>query len=425
MVIHSFVLALSILGHQHSSLTTDERTQALKDIKAKVSSGYVIKAKREAVIARLDSSAKQGLYNTSDPVQFAQRITRDFQAVTQDKHLYLDYNPAWYKAALAPKDPNTASVDNAAEVEISHMTNHGITEMKVLTGNIRYLKIEGFGWIEDETPLVYDGAMRFLKGGDAIIIDLRGNTGGWTQAAKYLISHFLDGDTLYGTFVFADGHTEQQRTLDHVPVGRIKGKPLYVLVDNGTRSAGEQVAYNVRQFKLGELVGETTAGASYSTDEVPIAPGFRLSYSISEEIHPIDKVGWEVIGVKPTIAVSPATALDVAQLHAMDKLLPTAKGISKNQLAWAKPAIQAALSPVTLSEQELAAYVGTYGVVSVVLKGKSLWLNRPDRDPAELKAMTRDGLFQAVGIDSLRVQFSRNQLEILRPDPEMNRTFKK
>lgn len=401
------------------------RQNALKAVITRIEKGYVHMDQQPSIIARLENSARQGRYNTDSPVEFAERVTKDLQAVTHDSHLYLNFEPEWYVAAVAPAVSSETERENAFEKEIARYSNHGLVEIKILPGNIRYLKIEGFAWIENETNIAYDGAMHFLKGGAAIVIDLRGNGGGWTQSAKYLISHFLDGDTLFSTFRPATGVDEQQRTTDYVPSGRIKGTPVYVLIDHQTRSAAEQVAYTLQQFKMAEAIGATTAGASNTSDDTAIAPGFRLSVSTSEEIHAVTGTSWEGVGVKPTISVDPAIALKIAESRAIDRLLPKAGGILKNQLAWAKPAIAAALASVVMSANDLKSWAGAYGAASLVFREGALWLNRPGRDPYKLKAMTADGLFQAVDVESLRVRVTDKTLEVLRVDPQLNQTFAK
>jgi C-terminal processing protease CtpA/Prc len=63
--------------------------------------------------------------------------------------------------------------------------------MKVLPGNVRYIDVIGFFWGGKKTAEVYDSAARFLRDGDAAVIDLRHNGGGSPDAVQYLISHFL------------------------------------------------------------------------------------------------------------------------------------------------------------------------------------------------------------------------------------------
>jgi hypothetical protein len=408
-----------------AALGAAERTRALEQVEARIRSTYVYPERRGAILDRLAAAAAEGRYETTDPIIFAQRVSEDLQAVTKDTHLYLSFEPAWFASAQQPaqaEDPQQI----ALEAQVARDTNHGLVEMKILPGNLRYLKVEGFDWVEGETPLAYDGAMRFLKGGRAIIIDLRGNGGGWVQASKYLISHFLDPDTLIATFHRADGEAEQYRAADSLPAGRIKGKPVYILIDGHSRSAAEMVAYTFQQYRLGELVGARTEGAANISDDFAVAPGFRLSVSTGRTVQPISKTDWEGVGVAPTVEADPAQALQIAELRAIDKLLPgSPAGMARYQLQWARPAVKAELHPVALSEAELQALAGTYGEASIRFQDHALWLHRPDRPAYRLAPMTRDGLFQAVGEATLRVRIAPDTLEVLRIDPAYSSRYRK
>src|SRR5260221_8428169 len=118
-------------------------------------------------------------------------------------------------------------------------------------------------WVPAETARVIDDACRFLGDANAIILDVRGNGGGDARAVQYLVSHFISGPRLLTRFDDAlTQETSETRVLPHVAGGRLLGKPLFVLVDDGTASAAEEFAYHVAQFKLGTLVGAVTAGAA-------------------------------------------------------------------------------------------------------------------------------------------------------------------
>ena len=95
--------------------------------------------------------------------------------------------------------------------------------MTVLDGNVRYLRIRSFHWQPDATGAAYDSAMRFLRDGDAVIVDLRGNGGGSTSAVRYAISHFMPAspERLMMTFQGDDGAPDQSRVLGHLPAGRV------------------------------------------------------------------------------------------------------------------------------------------------------------------------------------------------------------
>ncbi len=426
------LLACAPLGGPSSALAqtpplaAGDRTAALERIKAEIGTTYVFPERRGPAIDRLAAAAAQGRYDTADPVVFAERVTEDLTAATRDTHLYLQYDPAWFASASLPAEPGEDARQIAIEAEIARHTNHGLAEMRILAGNIRYLRIEGFPWVEDETGPAYDGAMRFLKGGRAIIIDLRGNGGGWIQASKYLISHFVDADALIATFHRPNGETDQYRAADYLPSGRIQGPPIYILIDRRSRSAAEMVAYTFQQYRLGELIGARTEGAANISDDFAVAPGFRLSVSTGRTVQPISGTDWEGAGVAPTVEADPAQALEIAQLRAIDRLLPTTPdGVPRYQLLWSRPALEAALNPVTLDDRALRAFAGTYGEASIRFRDHALWLHRPDRPPNRLSAMNRDGLFQAIDNDTLRVRITPDVLEVLRLDPAWSTQYRR
>src|SRR3546814_19828074 len=105
--------------------------------------------------------------------------------------------------------------------------------------------------------------MRVLEGGDAVIIDVRGNGGGSHDAVRYVLSHFMPRGQLLISFVEAGKEPEQSFTLGELPAGRMIGKPLYVLIDGGVGSAEEEFAYRVQQVGLGRRVGENTAAGAH------------------------------------------------------------------------------------------------------------------------------------------------------------------
>ena len=207
-----------------ATLSSAEQDAALKAIVTAFQEQYVFPEMRPKIIAQLKSAQRKGRYATDDPVTFAERITEDLRDVSRDKHLSLSVDPAGYAAAKAGDD---SDVNEQALWRRQALRNHhGLTETKVLGGNIRYLKISGFEWVEDETGPAYDDAMRFLKGGDAAIIDLRGNGGGTHAAVRYLVSHFMRGDVLEMSFLEGSKAPEQSRTLEYLPAGRLTGLPL-------------------------------------------------------------------------------------------------------------------------------------------------------------------------------------------------------
>jgi hypothetical protein len=406
-----------------ATLTAAEQDAALKTIVTAFESQYVFPEMRPRIIERLNSAQRSGRYAVDDPVAFAERITEDLREVSRDKHLSLVVDPLGYAAALAPA--NSEDGEQALWRRQAIRNHHGLAEMKMLGGNIRYLRISGFHWVNDETGFAYDGAMRFLRDGDAAIIDIRSNGGGSPQAVRYLLSHFMPGGVLQITFLQGSETPDQSRTLDHLPAGRLQGMPLYVLIDGGVASAAESFAYDVQQFKLGELVGSKTVGAANNNRLLPVAPHFILSISFGHPVHAVSNTNWEGVGVAPTVEAPPSQALEIAQSLALKRLSekPDATAEDRAAYAWAKVGVEARLHPVTFTPARLKSLAGRYGNAEVDVRDGILWLARPNRQTARLSPLTADGLFAVDGVDSLRVRLTGRTMELLRADEPAPRVF--
>lgn len=397
-------------------LSAPERASALRSIRAIFAESYVFPDMRPIILKRLEQGEQSGRYGVDDPRTFAQLITTDLQEVSHDRHLSLRVDAAAYAAALAP----AASEDGqeAFRRREAIRNHHGLAATRLLPGNVRYLKITDFQWVKDETGICYDEAMRFLKEGDALIIDLRGNGGGSHAAVRYLVSHFLDGDLLELTFLEGAKPPIQSRTLDHVPAGRLMGKPLYVLIDSNVASAAEAFAYDIQQFKLGELVGARTAGAANNNNLLPVAPGFILSVSYGRPVHAVSQSNWEGTGIQPSVAAPPTQALELAQSLALAKLAaaPEVSPVLKAEYLWARAAAEAALHPIALGPAQAQALTGRYGTMTVSLREESLCLDWPGYPQARLTPMAEKGLFAYEGADYLRVRLTRARLEVIWAD---------
>lgn len=408
------LICMSMFGSSQAA-TPPEHAAALQAIITAFEEQYVFPEMRPRIVQHLKDADRSGRYDTQDATEFAERITADLQKVSGDKHLWLSVDPAGYAAAISAGDESAR--EQALWQRAAVREHHGLTEMKVLSGNVRYLRVSRFDWLNDQTGAAYDRAMSFLKDGDAVIIDLRGNGGGSHSAVRHLVSHFMDGDVLEMTFLEGSKPPVQSRTHEHLPAGRLKGMPLYVLIDLSSASAAEAFAYDVQQFKLGELVGGKTVGAANNNTLLPVAPQFILSLSYGRPVHPASNTNWEGVGVTPNVAADSTQALEVAHSLAL-KRLSEQDGVSEENLleyTWARDAVEASLHPVTITKDRLQRLAGSYGSYKVEFRDGVLWLIRRDRAPARMSPMTADGLFSVERINSVRVKLTGKTLEVLRP----------
>jgi hypothetical protein len=407
-----FVWALALLAAggpspaaTGQSLAID-RTAAVRQIERAIDTTYVFPALRPKIIAQLERSRRANHYNVADPELFAQRVTADLDAVAHDGHLYLMSDAAQYAAMLAPA-ASSEGLD-AFRHAIAVRDHSGLTKLEILPGNVRYLRLEHFQWIADVTGSAYDDAARFLKDGDAVIIDLRSNGGGNSDAADYFSNAFLAPDPL---------RPDSAQSRERDP--RWAGKPLYLLVDAGVASAAEAVAYGAQQEKTAIIVGSSTYGAANNNMKFPIAPQFVLSVSYNRPINPISGTNWEGNGVKPDIFVPGVAALDAAQLDALDRLSKSPNVIAERlaEYRWARVAIEARLHPVALDRPRLESMAGVYGTVELRDTPAGLRFYRSDRPKRPqgvvMIPLNTQGLFSIDGYDDLRADVTPTGLALL------------
>lgn len=129
-------------------------------------------------------------------------------------------------------------------------------EMDMLEGDIAYLQLLRF-YENGDTD--FSNALKELlnQNPKGLIVDLRGNPGGYLHIVVNIVSEFLD-DGIVLIEEFSDGSTQEY------PVNSSRGIatdiPLVVLVDGGSASASEIFAGAVQDYERGTIVGQTTFG---------------------------------------------------------------------------------------------------------------------------------------------------------------------
>jgi hypothetical protein len=374
------------------------RARVIAELRRLIETTYVFPDRRASISAALEQAFKRGELDAADPKSFAEKVSRRLSEAGHDLHLRLEYEPSEFREKIQQRDNRDYS-GVMARIRRDH---HGYVRQEILPGNVRYVKIANFRWIPEESGRAVEDAVRFLRDADAIVLDLRGNSGGDPRAVQYLISHFFEGVTeLAGEYDGSTGAYSPLKTLAELPAGRLGGKPLYVLVDRSTFSAGEEFAYEVQQYGLGRLVGETTAGGANGSRRHPVEGGFIASVPYLRLVHPRTGTNWEGVGVIPDLKASGALALDLALLT--DLTRPGRPGGSES-LDWTVAALRARVSPVSVPAARLAAYAGQYGQRRIWVSDGSLMYQREGRDPVRLTPLA-DHLFQLGADESLRVRF--------------------
>ena len=131
------------------------------------------------------------------------------------------------------------------------------------------------------------------------ILDLRNNPGGLLSQAVTISDFFLND----GEIVSTRGREKKENRKFFAKKGdTIDGKPLIVLINNGSASASEIVAGALQDQKRAILLGETTFGKGSVQSIIPLKNRGAIRLTISKYYLPSGKSISEV-GVVPDIRI--------------------------------------------------------------------------------------------------------------------------
>lgn len=158
----------------------------------------------------------------SDPQAFAEALTRDIVAITNDRHLRVGFNPEQI-TTIRGRHGDTANAARVHDEELAsaRARNFGFRKVERLSGNIGYLAFDGFSGYAEATETAA-AALTFLRDVDALIFDMRRNGGGSPKMIQYISSYLFDGDARHlNTFYLRKNDSlEHFFTYPHILGGR-------------------------------------------------------------------------------------------------------------------------------------------------------------------------------------------------------------
>ena len=302
--------------------STTEIKDLINEICIKIKQNYVFPGKVERIVSKLNEKCESGQYSQlKDFKTLANILTDDLQNFAQDFHFYCEFNP---KKASNPQNFSDEGDPEEVKEWIKQMEylNYDIPTINRLPGNIGYIKLNSFKPAENAGELIW-AAFTFLKHTNALIIDIRYNGGGDETMVQFILSYLTKNTEPLHLKTFytrkTDSH-QQSWTLPFIP-GKRYHKPVYVLTSRRSASAAEAFAYDIKHFKLGTLIGETTRGAANIVGLFPLKDKFVIDIPIGRPIHMKTTTNWEGQGVTPHIEINQNQALEKANILAVENLL--------------------------------------------------------------------------------------------------------
>ncbi|MDG0813008.1 S41 family peptidase [Cohnella rhizosphaerae] len=171
-----------------------------------------------------------------------------------------------------------------------------VATSRLMGNGVGYLRLDSFS---ADAAAKFKSQLLSLEGQGmaSLVVDLRGNGGGYVDQAQQI-----------GALFVADGilaHVADRNGKD-TPIelhGEKRDYPVYILVDGGSASATELLSGALQEYGVAKLVGSKTYGKGVIQQLIPVASGGTLKVTVQEYKTPggkkVDKVG-----LTPDVAVA-------------------------------------------------------------------------------------------------------------------------
>jgi len=189
-----------------------------------------------------------------------------------------------------PKDTKVRlGIQRYGEQELLHFTvvrgeipMHSVNAAYMLNDATGYVRIKNFG--ENTYPeLLIALAQLAQEGFSSLVIDLRGNTGGYLESATRIANEFLPKGRI---IVYTEGRNSPRQ--DFVSDGRgiYQRMPLVVLIDEASASASEILAGAIQDNDRGTIVGRRSFGKGLVQKPIEFNDGSMMRLTIARYYSP-------------------------------------------------------------------------------------------------------------------------------------------
>jgi Peptidase family S41/N-terminal domain of Peptidase_S41 in eukaryotic IRBP len=298
-------------------------TKALELLRA----NYVFPEQAGQAATAIEARLEAGEYDDLDEITLTERLTRDLQEITGDRHLRVVLGggpgPGPRRQRIGePEEPKDHEARRLAMRRMGRLDNFGIRQVERFDGNVGYLDVRRVAVPANAGPAI-GAAMELVAGTYALIIDLRHNGGGAPEGVVFWCSYLLDERPTHLNDIFhADtGETRQFWALPYVPGTRYLDRPVFVLTSGRTFSGGEDFAYTLQALGRATVVGETTGGGAHPTRGFPISAAVHIGIPFARSVNPVTGTNWQGTGVVPDVPADAERAYDVAYARALEKVL--------------------------------------------------------------------------------------------------------
>jgi len=187
--------------------------------------------------------------------------------------------------------------DTKVKVGVQRKGIKDLIQFEITRGTIPLLSVDVGYPIDKETGYIrisrfsattYDefiGKMTNLDslGIKDVIIDLRGNPGGFLQIVLKIAGEFLNkGDVLLST----KGRVQKQKSYLNPKDGKWRDKSVYILIDEYSASASEILSGAIQDNDRGVIIGRRSFGKGLVQEQIPFSDGSALRLTVARYYTP-------------------------------------------------------------------------------------------------------------------------------------------
>ena len=183
--------------------------------------------------------------------------------------------------ALSVIRPGSKSI-NIYHLKRGHVDLSSLDAAYITSPSTGYIKVSKFA---STTDADFRTALKKLKsdGMQKLVLDLRGNGGGYLNAATEMASEFLDKGKL---IVYTQGVHQPREDYFSTDSGLFQHGKLAVLIDEYSASASEILAGALQDFDRAVIVGRRSFGKGLVQEQFPFGDGSAINLTIARYYTP-------------------------------------------------------------------------------------------------------------------------------------------
>lgn len=168
------------------------------------------------------------------------------------------------------------------ELKRDRIPIHSVVASFMVAPEVGYVKVSQFAattyaeFYEDVVDLKDEGA-------ESLILDLRGNTGGYLDQATKMIQEFLEEDKL---MVYTEGRTSPRQMDFSRKRGKFRDMEVVILLNQGSASASEVVAGALQDWDRALTVGRRSFGKGLVQNEFDLGDNSAIRLTVARYYTP-------------------------------------------------------------------------------------------------------------------------------------------